>query len=235
MALVQDCFLFNPDELAATWVPHMENIQKNLLVYAALRSSAISLYDSDPQVRELAANYGGWDRASILSDLPAQQPSCPEDIAFWFVILLYKHLWQPEGRRLGLGSYWRVMDAITTALGWNTVDRELLIGGHSFKELVQTWLYQGSIPSGSSATHVKCLDHLHPSSTGGSMGWMDHHEAETLLVKLNRDRSGITPVYLPPTDIQANTELVASVYQSATDMLTAAMEEHRSLCLITSG
>lgn len=234
MALYHDSYLFKPEEFTAAVIPHVEAILNDPDGYESLRASAIGLFDHDPRVRELADVYGAWDRSGIETGAPTDQPQHPRDVAFWLVILLYKHLGKTEGRRLGLGNDWRLMKAVLKSLGWNDIEREMLIAGNDFRHLFPRVAPSGRISFGSSVRGLEYLTLIQPFATGGQAGWIDYDDTQRLLEKLSRERTGLSNAQVGG-DLQTNGDSIESVYQAALEMLTAAEENRSGLCMIVSG
>jgi len=234
MALYHDCYLFQPEEFAAAVVPHVEVMLNDPDGYESLRASAIRLFDHDPQVRELADVYGAWDRSGIETGAPTDQPQHPRDVAFWLLILLYKHLVKPEGRRLGLGNDWRLMEAVLKSLGWNDIEREMLVAGNDFKYLLPRVAPSGRMSFDSSARGLEYLALIQPFATAGQAGWIDYNDTRRLLEKLTKERTGISNAQIRG-DMQTDGDSIESVYQAALEMLTAAEEKRSGLCMIVSG
>ena len=232
MSIFHDAYLFSPNEFVDEVIPHVRNIEKTSHGYSLLRSYTLNLYEREPSMRLLSEEYGGWDATAIMTQLPEEHPKGPEDLAFWFVLLLYKHLSRTEPHRLGLGAHSDLMNKISEMLGWTDEDRSQLIRGRSFQHLIQARGERDRFDS--SKDKSEYWNYFRPSSVGGRAGWLDFEDTQRLLRKLENDESK-----LPDLQIQAHInlkyELVEQVYHSAREMLTAAQRERRGLCLIVSG
>jgi hypothetical protein len=234
MSIVHDAYLFKPEEFAIAVIPYIEALKKDQEGYSFVRSSSIKFYGTHPEVKTLVEEYGGWDRNAIITQMPEYYPESPDDIAFWFVLLLYSHLFRTKPHQLGLGSNLYLLDKILAILGWDYRERSLLIKGYSFRHFAQEWLYQRDQSFDNSEDNLEYWNHIHPYSTAGSCGWIDLDNAKRLLDKLNRDQRRLSELQLQE-DIRTNSESIQNVYQSAIEMLMTAKEEYCGLCMIISG
>src|SRR5438094_10340158 len=109
MSIVHDAYLFNPQPFALTLVDHARCLANDdRQGYRGLRAAAIQSFDGNALTRELADQYGGWDRAAILDELTEQGASNPDAVAFCYLLLLYGHLVPPLPQNsLGLCTSWR--------------------------------------------------------------------------------------------------------------------------------
>jgi hypothetical protein len=220
MAIYHDSYLFEPEKFAADLAPFLEDLERAPDAYGRLRAQAIAAFDESDVVRRLADNYGGWDRATIVEELLAEDPEGPADVAFWLVLMLYNHLKIPPDH-IGLRSDWRLMAEITKTLDWSDVETELLITGRSFRALfdfVELTEMQKEL-----------LDHLQPSSTAARAGWLHSTDVSALLESLQHDKPRFDELDVAQ-DAAAN-----AVYAVALEMLQTAQDQGYGLCLIRSG
>src|SRR3954453_2262021 len=70
MSLFHEAYLFQPRDFARAVLPYVRAVTTSSHGYARLRADAIRLYDSNQQVRDLADEYGGWDRQGIMTAFP---------------------------------------------------------------------------------------------------------------------------------------------------------------------
>ena len=221
MAIYHDSYLFQPENFAADVVPCLEDLQRSPEGYVRLRSRTIAAYDESTVMRLMAEDYGGWDRKSIVGEVPADKPENPEDVAFWLVLLLYHHFLNTAAYHLGLRDGWRLMGEITGALGWSDVEADLLITGRSFRSLRDYMDH--------TSENLEYLEYLHPFSTGGRAGWLSFTDVQSLHGKLVGDQPRFE-------NLQIGQDAASKkVYASAFEMLNAAEKERCGLCLIRSG
>ena len=139
MTIAHDAYLFNPQPFAVTLADHAERLANDAgQGYRCLRDAAIQSFDHNALTRKLADWYGGWDRASILEELPEQASNNADAIAFSFLLLLYGHLASSAPHMsLGLCNSWEAFAKTLERVGWPKSERELLIKGRSFEYLVE--------------------------------------------------------------------------------------------------
>ena len=243
MSLFHEAYLFQPRDFTRVVLPYVRDVTTSSHGYARLRADALRLYDSNQQVRDLADEYGGWDRQGIMTAFPDRHPDSLDDTAFWVRLLLYGHLTRLPDRRLGLNGYWRLLDEVLTRLGWDDARRCLLIKGRDFNDLEKERAdKQGSDNIGSAQT---IWDHVAKSFQSGSAGWITCEDAHDLLQHLTGDQQRIgslldtaTPPSMQEQDIaqiKTDQKLLDEAYRPALDMLRAALEHHAGLCMIISG
>jgi len=233
MAIFHEAYLFKPKEFVTAVMPYMDRLYTNQEGYGFLRANAIRVYDSNPWVRKLAGEYGGWDRNAIVTEMSANQPESREDITFWVVLFLYNHLLETE-TPLGLGSNWRLMEEIVKKLGWSPGEQSLVIKGHNFKDLAQSWLNEQGKSFSCSREHLNYWSYFHPFSTGGQAGWIDLNDVQILIDKLSEDQPRLPGLQMHQND-REDRESIKEVFQSAMDMLAAAQKENSGLGIIISG
>ena len=182
MSIFHDAYLFSPNKFVDEVIRHVRDIEKTSHGYSLLRSYTLNLYEREPSMRLLAEEYGGWDAAAIMTQLPEEHPKGPEDLAFWFILLLYKHLAGIKPHQLGLGAHSDLMNKISEILGWTDEDRELLIRGRSFQRLIQAHAEKDHFNI--SKDKLEYWNYFRPSSVGGWAGWLDFEDTQRLLRKL---------------------------------------------------
>ncbi len=232
MAIIHDAYMFQPEDFVDEVAPFIENIQRTLEGYSLLRSHAIYLYDSSPQVRILSEEYGGWERNSIMTQIPNDRPRGPEDVVFWFVLLLYHHLSRPKPHQLGLGANLDLMYKVAEALDWNKEQRNDLLKGRSFEYLIQT--HRRIKSSDKIKGELANWNNFRLPSTGGHVGWLDNDDVQRLLEKLMKAKSRLSSLQIPG-NVSSNSESMTQVFQATTEMLLTAQKEYCGLCLICSG
>lgn len=233
MSIFHDTYLFKPDTFSSTVLPYVEALQSSKKGYNELRSAAIRAYDTNPQVRALSEEYGGWDRNAIITQIPEDYPISSEDTAFWFVLLLYSHLFKKDSYPSGFGNAWKLMETIVSTLDWSEQDRKLLIYGHSFKHFALKEFYKTEAAF-MNEEKLEYWDFIHPFSTAGCAGWIDYNTAKGLIERLTHDRSHLSQLAVQQY-IKADDEIVYKVFQLAIDMLMITQIEKSGLCIIISG
>jgi hypothetical protein len=231
MGNFHDAYLFEPESFINTVIPYINALKEDKSGYSFVRAAAIDLYDNDPQVRFLAEEYGGWNRDAIVAQIPSDYPYEPDDIAFWFVVLLYSFCRMKESCTLGLGNHWHLFDCTLEALGWNDADRHLLIIGNDFTHLVEKALSKGKGRL-DELNVMGYWDYVKPFSQGGQVGWIGLQDSQRLLNKIIDDEHRLTSVV---GVMKADFKLLQEAYQAAFEMLVAARDAHNGLCMIISG
>lgn len=224
MTAFHDAYLLNLEMFASKIAPYLGELRMDR-GYEQLRLDAIRLYENNSHIRHLLSDYGGWDRNSILTQIPDSSPYDQEDVAFWLIILLYSEL-RTGQHQMGFGSDRKLAQDTLTRLGWLDNEVELLIKGRSFKDFAQVW-FPGEVGI------AGYWDHARPSSTAAWAGWLDRTEVERLLTKLNEDEQKL--LKLTGEIAEADPKAVDRVYGSAKDMLFSATRSNCGLCLIISG
>ena len=230
MTIAHDAYLFNPQPFAVTLADHAERLANDAgQGYRCLRDAAIQSFDHNALTRKLADWYGGWDRASILEELPEQASNNADAIAFSFLLLLYGHLASSAPHMsLGLCNSWEAFAKTLERVGWPKSERELLIKGRSFEYLVEKSGCR-DVELGVRLEEIwPILRRLGAASTCGSAGWLELADVEALLMKLERDHSQLSSDETRPSDEN-------HVFQRAETMLASARNSQSGLCLILSG
>jgi len=245
MTIFHKAYLFKPSEFGQLVRPYMDDLEESSNGYDRVRSEGISLYDTSAGVKKLADEYGGWDRYGIVKDIPEHEPRDPDDIAFWFILLLYGSLAQ-AGKQLGLGNSWQRLDKMLVALGWDVHRRDLLINGHDFSLFARKWLAGPGYPEEQDKA-LLVWSHMNWTFQSGGVGWLGLDDIVALLRKLSEDErrlrdsrvlEGTQAELIGLHDqihVSGDRLSVPSVYQAAVDMLRIAVEERSGLCIILSG
>jgi hypothetical protein len=243
MSLFHEAYIFQPRDFARAILPYIRDVTTSSHGYARLRTDAIRLYDSNQQVRDLADEYGGWDRKGIMTAFPERHPDSLDDTAFWVKLLLYGHLTKLPDRRLGLNAYWRLLDKVLTRLGWDDARRELLIKGRNFNDLEKEMVNTPGMGNIDSTATI--WDHVARSFQSGSAGWLTCEDAHELVQHLTGDQQRIGALLDTVTSPSMQEHNIArkrtdqnqldEACHSAMDMLQAALEQHSGLCIIISG
>ncbi len=224
MAIIHDAYLIDLESFANKLTPYLEILGEGN-GYEQLRLEAIRLYESKSEIREILGDYGGWDRNSILTQIPETPPQHPEDVAFWLVILLYNEF-KSGLHQLGLGSALNLVQYSLTLLGWSENEVEQLVRGNSLKVFAQKRLHIETVI----ADH---WDLVRPSSTSAWAGWLDRPEIECLLHRLIEDEQKLAS--MSPKNAETNGITLQDAYQSAISMLASAKRNNTELCIIISG
>jgi hypothetical protein len=64
MAIHHDTYLFRPVGLVETINPYIRDLGESQEAFTRLRSQVFRLFDESSQVREIAGEYGAWDKVS---------------------------------------------------------------------------------------------------------------------------------------------------------------------------
>jgi hypothetical protein len=224
MSICHDAYVFDPARFATAMSPYTKLLDLGIEGYRELRLASLGAYLNNVQVQTLAKTYGGWDEVSILRQLPPESPEGPDDVAFWYVLLLFEELSRSEiPRDLGLGIQWSVIDSILERHSWTAGERELLIRGKGFRQLAERFFVYGTVAARDKEAVLAIWSQIHPFSTGGSAGWLDVTDVKRLLKELNLVRPNLLG------------EIGESMYQKAVKMLGAASDKGSGLCMILSG
>src|SRR6476661_5030278 len=192
MSIIHDAYLFKLEDFAVAAAPYLGALATSSADYRQLRADAIQLYDRTPQVQNLAAEYGGWDKASFLT-FPVDHPEKPGDTFFWLFFILYSQF-KSRPRDLGLFSNWKLLDATLLTLGWAEADRNLLIHGFSFSRFAEEWLGRNTALAERWSPGVADWTDFQPHSTLGQAGWLDRDTIDQRLVRLRNDQPKLTGV-----------------------------------------
>lgn len=230
MSIFHDVYLFKPECFLKTIVSYAVASRKDVNGYALLRTAAIKLYDTVPQVKFLASEYGGWDKSSLLTQLPPNYSQNPEDIAFWFTIMLYGYCRVKDSATLGLGKQWRIANTALKTIAWAEPDRKRLIMGNAFSLLFRKGLSTYGIDS--HELDMRYLDFIGSFSQGGHAGWVSFQEVQSLLDKMIHDKHRFANAV---RSLTVDSELGYEIYDMILKMLNMAVEINHGLCIIISG
>lgn len=230
MGIFHDAYLFQPENFAKAVMPYVDALKKSEKGYSLIRNAAISLYDSNSQVRLLTEQYGGWDKNVIVSQVSLYYSQDPKDIAFWFVFFLYSHcLGKPHA--LGLGNNWRFFAHTLRTLGWNEVDIRILTEGNKFVDLAPQPLSQNGENS-NGVMGMEYWKHINPFSQNGQAGWISFQEVQKLFEKVKDDKERLNDIV---KITQGDHQLLQRAFHAAFEMLMAAEKSYCGLCIIISG
>jgi hypothetical protein len=172
MTIAYDCYPFIPQDFAASIAPYVYDLDSAPDGYARLRSAALALFDRDENVRRLASNYGGWDRASLTVETG-------ETPAFWLILFLYAHFSQLS-QSMGFSN----MSYASYIADWSQEDNHVLANGkHSFEDFARQYLYQSET---SRETLPEFWKSFRPQCMMGHLGWLDVPDIQNLLDKLSQ-------------------------------------------------
>lgn len=233
MSVYHSAYLFSPEEYAATINRNIEN-PDSVTGYQTLRGTILRLFDSNANVRILAADYGGWDKSEILAAFPLNGPKQGErSIDYLFLLLLYGHF-KSDAHQLGLGHNEHLLEGILQKLKWKRRDSELLRRGYNFGVFAKTCLDVSYQPSHDSDLRTPNWDNLHTLFQSGWIGWLPLDDIESLLKELIESQQLLFD--LGPKDTSnPNSPAAQEAFRSALEMLTAARDQNCGLCLIISG
>jgi hypothetical protein len=226
VAIVHDAWLFQPTAFADAVFPYARSVVDDPVDgYRELRAAALAGLDRCHAAWSLLDRYGGWDRASLLSELPESYPGGPEPVALGFTLLLYTHLADNNGSRgsLGVHTSWRPALDTLERFNWGVTDRELLIKGHRFAAFVDRYLVRDGLTHEQAAEARRIWQHVRPASTAGWAGWLDRADVSALLRTLKATKETGTPGDGFGALVRAET------------MLQTASANDQGLCLILSG
>jgi hypothetical protein len=223
MAIYHDAYLFKTEEFERDISKYLEPLRNLHEGYTLLRSRALEVFKNSSQVRDILAEYGGWDLSELLT-FPANSPNTAHDVAFWMMVLLYDSLYRTSKHDLGLGGKHDLLKHILQTLEWNDRDIHLVLKGRSFVEFA--------------TEHLQADDefwrYLQPHSTASWAGWLSHDDVKRLYGMLTPEESR-----LPSATLVENRDAILgdifTVYQRAKQMLGSAIEADCDLAIIISG
>lgn len=230
MTIFHDAYLFDAISFATDVAPVVSALCRHPIGgYQELRNQATIAFDENLQVRMMADNYGGWDR-SALQNQPDSVPTNADDVAFWFMLLIYQRCVRPEIHgHFGLNGYWRNCQPLLQVLDWPENDIRLLIEGRRFDDLARLSSETNEAWPKDASFIFDTWHQIHPASTSSCAGWLDHSDVRRLLNRLAAD---IDTFRLNKALRDSNSE---NAYQCAAHMLMLAEEKASGLCLIRSG
>lgn len=131
MSIAHDAWLFSPWEFSKAMSGLSRVVAEDHATgYKRLREKVIASLEES---LAFAKEYGGWDRPSIISELPVQYEGDVATIELCFILLLYSELLERNvGISLGLAGLWRSLEIDLESLGWEARERETLLRGHNF-------------------------------------------------------------------------------------------------------
>jgi hypothetical protein len=213
MAIALDIYTFDAQQLIEALLPNVELADNADTGYSTLRLKALKLYEENVNLRMLFSDYGGWDRASLEAQFPADKPDDPSDTAFWMFFFVLNQMTSINRHAFRLSD-------IAQRLQWETADIHLIHHGRSLKEFVQRYVYKTNDVSVHSIPSY--WEYVHPVSTGGRLGWLSIEDVETYLRKLESTAPG------------ANDELQNKV-NSTKDLLSSIHQQGLCIGVILSG
>ncbi|NJL54064.1 hypothetical protein HC928_02110 [bacterium] len=216
MTIYHDVYFFDPGVFA-------ESIRKYSTVrtgevsveYDLLRQDAIQAFEASSKVRNMADEYGGWDMQGILSQ-PTRKPRSATDVAFWLILLLYKHLSDVETTPVqGLGSQWAQTVDVLQRGDWAIQDARMTVLGKQFGVFATKYALDGPI---------QAWEHFAPFSTSSSVGWLSVDDIERLMGRLSSFTSSI---YILKENYE-NVSILRAAFESA-------LKQNLGLCIVISG
>jgi len=225
MAIWHDAYLFDADACVEALASLVESLMEDAGAYVTVRNVALALFDRSPKVQRLVDRYGGWDRQSIATQIPAVAADEPEDVAFWLMFFVYDTL-EERPEPLGLGLDFRALESVLARFGWNKIDTDLLILGRSFEHIFER-VGAHYHPKLARRT-VSLLQHLHPASQSGWAGWIDVKDVVLLQARLEESSMAIAE------ELRRSQE-AARAYASALGLLSTALSRGFGVCSIVSG
>lgn len=234
MSMVHDAYLFRPEEFAREVLSNWQVSVTGPDRYKKLRAHTLELHHTLPHVRVLCSEYGGWDRTALTLQLPAEQPRGPEDVAFWFVLLLYGHLANPAPHELGFGDHTDLIGKVIGALGWSNERRSLLMNGRTFKQLIESSMLETGERATGLEADLECWDHFRPPATSAKAGWLGAIDVIELLDDVARIRPKLSDIEVQhSSNLDPDSTNVA--FKAITKVLATAKEANSGLCVIVSG
>jgi len=226
MAITYDAYAFKPTAYTAMIAPYLGGLGRDQKSYTALRSAALNLFERNNHVKALLAEYGGWNRKSILAQIPLEYTGAPEDIAFWLLIFLYAQFRTNDPTMTWQSTSLSTMRYIAGFLNWSDEDQNLLACGKSFRSFAEKWLLSDSNETSSVMAY---WEYLCPFSTSSHLGWLDHGDMERLLQQLSGAQQEISKLRI------ANLPSTSKFYNSTRDMFLTTLSKGACLCIIRSG
>jgi hypothetical protein len=225
MAINHDAYPFNLAAFADEIAKHTQRIdQQPSDAYAALRDAAIAAFQSNKRVQDLANTYGGWDKSSVVQELPQAWAGDSSDLAFCLMLLLYDHL---SDLPLGMHTLWQSCSGLLGRSGWGSTDRELLVRGREFSAFFDAYLVKGEPSQPARAQTRTVFQQVRPASVSGHAGWLDLSDVLSLKNRLDAEEAHIRSKAADPDESEA--------FQKAQAMLDMAVTKEKGLCLIISG
>ena len=238
MAIAHDAWLFSPTAYSQAMADYAKSVASDRARgYQVLRAASVASLD---HAVILAGDYGGWDRRSLLAELPAEFLPNSECIETCFMILLYVDLAQRAELlpgsvcrgSVGLMSLWNSFEMAAKRLGWSAVDSALLVRGHNFALLAEQHLRRCGLTSREVGEITRIWTHMRPDSIAASLGWLDVDDVRRLA---QRVKEGISTL----GDLTSSGEGVLpselDAFRRAGAMLQAPTTHCSGLCVILSG
>jgi hypothetical protein len=225
MAIHHDAYLFQPFDLAAAVEPYLTALGESQEAFNRLRSEVSRLFNENPQVREIAGEYGAWDKQGVMESMSEDPIYNPQAIGFLLIFLVYASVQGPKPHFLGLRGESHLLRQVLADLGWDAYESKIAVYGHDFHHFAEKWLYKDAahpIPD--------YWNHVDPMSTGGRAGWLDKSDVQFLCDKLIKYEDRILNFKLDPSK-----EVIEGLYRFAKEMYTQAIINNTGLCLIVSG
>jgi len=231
MAIFHDAWLFDPRAFGISLLGRAHAVADDSAVgYGAVRAFAIDSLDNSNNGWFFVERYGGWDRASVLSELPDQAMGDSVHIAHCFTLLLYSHLANENSPRVsvGLNSEWRITKELLINIGWDASVAEMSIKGREFGDFAENYLMSGLTSNQLAATR-RIWSSIRPASTASWVGWLDRKDASLLMGRLVDADIEMSSLKSAALGVEVNLiRILVSMFQAAT-------ESDRGLCLILSG
>ena len=215
MTIAQDIYTFNAQQLVGALLPYVELADNADTGYSTLRFKALKLYEENANLRMLFNDYGGWDRASLEAQFPADKPHDPSDTAFWMFFFVLNQM-------TSINRYEFRLTTIAYYLQWEKADMHLSYHGRPMKEFAQRYLYKTN--DGSVNSIPSYWDFVQPVSTCGTLGWLSIEDVETYLRKLES---------ASPGDFKPNEYMDHEKFQKIVDSTKALLASihQQGLCL----
>lgn len=221
MTIVQDMYTFDAQQLVGALLPYVELADNADTGYSTLRFKALKLYEENTDLRMLFNDYGGWDRASLEAQFPADKPGDPSDTAFWMFFFVLNQMTAINRREFMLTS-------IAYYLQWETAEIHLIHRGRPVREFVQRYLYQTN--DGSTNSIPAYWDSVEPVSTCGTLGWLSSEDVEAYLRKLEGASPGDFKL-----DEYMDYEKFQRIANSSKEILSSIHQQGLCLGVILSG
>jgi hypothetical protein len=223
MAIHHDAYLFQPADLADMLSHYIDDLSKSQEAFTRLQSEVLRLFDENPKVREIAGDYGAWDKQGVAESASEDLIHNSQAIGFLLIFLIYASVQGPRPHFLGLRGESHLLRQVLVDLGWDAYESKIAVYGHDFHHFADKWLYKAKpIPP--------YWQHIDPNSTGGRAGWLDNSDVQFLLDKLVQNEDQILNFKQ-----DADKKIIERLYRLAKEMYTQATANNTGLFMVVSG
>lgn len=226
MSVVHNAYLFKPQDFVKAVSPLALGLFADVRTgYRQLRATALRAFDVSSGVKELASWYGGWDKKSVETQISADLAESDEDIAFWFVLLLFDQLVHSGG----FEGRWDEIRNNLEQIGVPQTEINLIVKGRGFDELIERSALTNDL-TGIDQTKMKNIwGQFSTCFPSGSIGWLDCSDIEMLMTRV-----------LGQTSLKSSHEAAIAPDQlkgieSVKTVFSKATTGGSGLCMIISG